>query len=136
VDIDALRRLCLSLPGTTEQIQWGDALLFKVCGKMFAVANLEPSEVWLSFKVTQENFSELTERTGIIPAPYLARASWIAIQSPTLLPTAELASLLRGSYELVLAKLPRKTRESLTAASPKPRASSRRVRKSLKPTRK
>ena len=114
MDIDALRRLCLSFPGTNEQIQWGDSLLFKVCGKMFAVTHLEPSDVWISFKVTPHNFVELTERAGIIPAPYLARASWIAIESPTILPTPELASLLRESYELIVAKLPRKAREHLS----------------------
>jgi predicted DNA-binding protein (MmcQ/YjbR family) len=114
MDIDALRRLCLSFPGSTEQVQWGSDLLFKVCGKMFAVTPLEPASVWLSLKVTPENFVELTEHAGIIPAPYLARAGWIAIESPTILPTPELASLLRGSYELVVAKLSRKARESLS----------------------
>jgi predicted DNA-binding protein (MmcQ/YjbR family) len=113
MDIDAIRRLCLSFPGTTEQVQWGCDLLFKVCGKMFAVTPLEPAPVWLSLKVTSENFVELTERPGIIPAPYLARASWIAIESSTILPTPELAALLRGSYDLVVGKLPRKARESL-----------------------
>lgn len=125
MDIDALRGLCLSFLGTTEQIQWGNALLFKVCGKMFAVTNLEPADVWLSFKVNAENFSELTERAGIIPAPYLARASWVAIESPTILTAPELACLLRGSYELVLAKLPRKARESLIVASSAAHSSSK-----------
>ena len=114
MDIDALRRLCLSFPGSTEQIQWGNDLLFKVHGKMFAVTPLEPAPVWLSLKVTPENFVELTERSGIIPAPYLARASWIALESPTILPTEEVASLLRGSYDLIVAKLPSKLRDSLS----------------------
>ena len=65
MDIDALRRLCLSFPGATEQVQWGSDLLFKVCGKMFAVTPLEPAPVWLSLKVTPDNFVELTERPGI-----------------------------------------------------------------------
>jgi len=128
MDIDTLRRLCLSFPGATEHIQWGDDLLFKVCGKMFAVTPLEPGAVWLSLKVTPENFVELTERPGIIPAPYLARANWIAIESPTILPTPEIASLLRNSYELVLAKLPRKHRESLTAAARRSQPSARKSR--------
>ena len=146
MDIDALRRLCLSFPGVTEQIQWGSDLLFKVCGKMFAVTPLEPAPVWLSLKVTPENFAELTERPGIIPAPYLARASWIAVESPTILPTPELASLLRGSYDLVVAKLPRKLRESLSAKPNKPSSpkakprtkakSTSRPKKSVKPSRK
>ena len=43
MDAEWLRRLCLSFPGTTEQIQWGYDLLFKVGGKMFAVTPLEPA---------------------------------------------------------------------------------------------
>src|SRR6267378_5683122 len=78
---------------------------------MFAVAALEPAAVWMSLKANPENFAELTERRGIIPAPYLARAKWIALESQDSLPAAEIAGLLRESYELVLAKLPRKLRE-------------------------
>jgi predicted DNA-binding protein (MmcQ/YjbR family) len=111
--IDQLRKLCLSFPGTTEQIQWGDDLLFKVGGKMFAVTRLEPAKVWLSLKANPENFAELTERPGVIPAPYLARAKWIALESPDAVPDAELAQFLRESYELVRAKLPRKIGESI-----------------------
>ena len=113
MNLDQLRKLCLSFPGTTEQIQWGDDLLFKVGGKMFAVTRLEPAKVWLSLKADPENFAELTERPGIIPAPYLARAKWIALESPDAVPDAELAQLLRESYELVRAKLPRKLSETI-----------------------
>jgi predicted DNA-binding protein (MmcQ/YjbR family) len=113
VNIDQLRKLCLSFPAATEQIQWGDDLLFKVAGKMFAITPLEPARVWLSLKVTPENFAELTERPGIIPAPYLARAKWIALESRDALSPAELATLLRSSYDLVVAKLPGKTRDAI-----------------------
>ncbi|HWY06994.1 MAG TPA: MmcQ/YjbR family DNA-binding protein [Candidatus Acidoferrales bacterium] len=113
MDIDQLRKLCLSFPGATEQIQWGDDLLFKVGGKMFAVAPLEPAKIWISLKASPENFAELTERPGVLPAPYLARAKWIALESQDALPAAQITQLLRESYELVLAKLPRKMRESI-----------------------
>lgn len=122
MNVDQLRNLCLTFPGATEQIQWGDDLLFKVGGKMFAVTPLIPATVSLSFKVTAENFADLTERPGIIPAPYLARAKWIALESRDALPPSELALLLRASYDLVVAKLPRKIRESLAASKPKPAA--------------
>ncbi len=133
MDIDALRRLCLSFPGATEQVQWGSDLLFKVRGKMFAVTPLEPANLWLSCKVTPESFVDLTERPGILPAPYLARASWVAIESPTILPTPEVASLLRGSYDLVVAKLPRKVRESLSSNPPASRVAAKSVRARKKP---
>ena len=127
MNIEQLRELCLSFPGVTEQIQWGDDLLFKVGGKMFAVTRLEPAKVWLSLKANPEHFAELTERPGIIPAPYLARAKWIALESPDAVPNAELSQLLRESYELVLAKLPRKMRESV-AKGPAAKASAKKKR--------
>src|SRR5436309_14169521 len=84
MNVDWLREVCLSFPGVTEQIQWGYDLLFKVGGKMFALTPLEPAPVCLSFKASSENFAELTERPNIIPAPYLARAQWVALQTRTL----------------------------------------------------
>jgi predicted DNA-binding protein (MmcQ/YjbR family) len=139
MNVDQLRKLCLCFPGATEQVQWGDDLVFKVAGKMFAVTPLIPAPVSLSFKVSPEDFAELTERPGIIPAPYLARAKWIALESRDALASSELAPLLRASYELVLAKLPRKTREDLAGgrSSVFAAASSRRKRAiSLKRSRK
>jgi len=81
MDAEWLRQLCLSFPGTTEQIQWGYDLLFKVGGKMFAITPLEAAPVCLSFKASPERFAELTERQNIIPAPYLARAQWVALET-------------------------------------------------------
>jgi len=116
MNVDWLRGLCLSFPRATEQIQWGYDLVFKVGGKMFAVTPLEPAPVYLSFKASPENFAELTERPHIIPAPYLARAQWVAVETRDAVPRDELAGLLRESYELVAAKLPKKLRESLSSS--------------------
>src|SRR5260370_1713811 len=118
--VDLLREVCLSFPGATEQIQWGSDLLFKVGGKMFAVTPLEPAPVCLSFKASPETFAELTERPNIIPAPYLARAQWVALETRDALQAQELARLLRESYEMVFAKLPRKTREAASHTKPAP----------------
>ena len=113
MDPEWLRKLCLSFPGTTEQIQWGYDLLFKVGGKMYAVTPLEPAPVCLSFKASPEKFAELTERQNIIPAPYLARAQWVALQTRDAVGREELARLLRESYEMVLARLPAKMRNAI-----------------------
>ena len=115
MDADWLRRVCLSFPGTTEQIQWGCDLVFKAGGKMFAVTPLEPAPVCLSFKASPEKFAELTERQNIIPAPYLARAQWVALQTRDAVAAEELTGLLRESYDLVAAKLPKKMREAIAA---------------------
>lgn len=117
MNVDRVREVCLSFPCATEQITWGCDLTFRVSGKIFAVTVLEPAPVWLSFKCSPENFVELTERSGIIPAPYLARAQWVALETRDALPPEELALLLRESYDLVVAKLPRKTRYALSQAN-------------------
>lgn len=111
--VDWIRGVCLGFPEATEQVQWGNDLVFKIESKMFAATCLEPAPVWLSFKVTPEQFAELTEQPGIIPAPYLARAKWVALEKECTLGRAELKALLRGSYDLVVAGLPKKTREKL-----------------------
>jgi len=120
--VESIRKLCLSFPNATEQVQWGYDLVFKIGGKMFAITPLEPAPVFLTFKATDESFAELTERPDIIPAPYLARAKWVALENASAVSPQELASFLRTSYDLVLAKLPRKTRDSL--AKPKSRGKS------------
>jgi predicted DNA-binding protein (MmcQ/YjbR family) len=118
MDVEWLRKTCLAFPGATEQLQWGNDLLFKVGGKMFAVTPLEPAPVCLSFKASPEDFAELTERVDIIPAPYLARAQWVALQTRGALPLDELARLLRQSYDMVFAKLPKKAREAVSTSKP------------------
>lgn len=125
MDIDWTRNFCMKMPHATESLQWGDDLVFKVGGKMFAALVLVPAKVWLSFKCTPEEFAELTERPGIIPAPYAARYHWIALQTRDALASAELEHLLRNSYDLVFAKLPRKTQAALSLRDAKFRPKSR-----------
>ncbi len=135
MNVDWLRELCLSFPGATEQIQWGSDLLFKVGGKMFVATPLEPAPVCLSFKASPEHFAELTERPSVIPAPYLARAQWVALQAWDALPDDELARLLRDSYDMVFARLPKKTREAVSSAKPAARKTRSKKRAKKKPGR-
>jgi predicted DNA-binding protein (MmcQ/YjbR family) len=118
--LDWLRPYCLSFPHATESVQW-EALVFKVAGKIFAVAALEPERHVLSIKCAGEKFAEMIETPGVVPAPYLARAKWIAFESEDALPHQQLRAMIRESYDLVFAKLPRNRRESLTTPEPKPR---------------
>lgn len=113
-----VRSICLSLPGVTEEILWGNDLVFKVSGKMFCVAPLDPAGVFVSFKVDDAEFAELVERTGIVPAPYLARARWIALESEEALPPQELKRRIGRSWELVVSRLPKRERGRLNALRP------------------
>src|SRR3954462_8246758 len=114
MNVETLRAYCLSLPHATENVQWGDDLVFKVGGKMFTVASLEPEHGYLmSVKCTPEKFAELVEMEDIDPAPYVARYPWVALKRYDALPAAELKALIRASYDLVVAALPKKAREAL-----------------------
>ena len=97
MDIESLRAYCLSLPQASEGIQWDNDLLFRISGKMFAVASLETSPTRLSFKGTPEKFDELIERDGIVPAPYMARNKWVMLERQTTLqPGASLVTWSLG----------------------------------------
>ena len=110
MDIEAIRRYCLSFPHTSEVVQWGGTLCLKLDGKLFAVASLESGPPRLSFKASAENFVELCERPDIIPAPYMARAQWVCLERLNALPDSELRELLAESYRLVFERLPKKRR--------------------------
>jgi predicted DNA-binding protein (MmcQ/YjbR family) len=117
--VDTVRTICRALPDTTEDIKWEHDLVFSVGGKMFAVVCLLPPHT-VAFKCTPEAFAELIERDGIIPAPYLARAMWVQEQGDgERLDRRELAELIGGSYELVVAKLPRRRRPPPAASKPR-----------------
>jgi predicted DNA-binding protein (MmcQ/YjbR family) len=107
--LDSIREYCLSLPAVTENIQWEDVLLFRVGGKIFVMMNLDPAaEDRIAFKCDPETFAELLEREGARPAAYVGRFQWIGLRDFNVLPAAELREVIRASYELVKAKLPKK----------------------------
>jgi predicted DNA-binding protein (MmcQ/YjbR family) len=127
MDIEQVRTYCLSFPHVTESVQWGNDLVFKIGGKMFAVTVLEgASKYCLSFKCMPEKFAELTEEEGIDPAPYVARYHWVALQRFNALSEKELKALLRNAYDLVLEKLPKKTRAALGSQPAAKKASKKR----------
>ena len=105
MDVDSIRAYCLSFPHATENLQWGDALCFKVGAKMFAVLGLD--RVRLTFKCAPETFAELIERPDIRPSPYLGRYKWVMLDRLDALRSDELRDLIRQSYEMVAAKAPK-----------------------------
>ncbi len=111
--LEAFRELCLSFPAASEEIKWENDLCFLIGKKMFAVAGLDRQPVSISFKTSPKLFDQLTERSGFVPAPYLARYKWVSIQDISGLNEGELKTLVSQSYELVLAKLPSKVRNQL-----------------------
>jgi predicted DNA-binding protein (MmcQ/YjbR family) len=127
MNVDEIRSFCLGFPGATEKLQWGDALCFKVTGKMFAVLGLD--NVRVTFKCAPEMFTELIEREDIDPSPYLGRYKWVILHRLDAVPSAELKELIRQSHEMVAAKASRK-RSTPRTASRKPKK--RRLAKSAR----
>ena len=104
-----LRELCLSFPDSTEKLQWGENLCFKVRGKLFAIIDLSEGNLTpINLKCAPEKFHELLEIEGISQAPYFGRYKWVLLESSNVLPARELERLIRESYDLVVAKAPKK----------------------------
>jgi predicted DNA-binding protein (MmcQ/YjbR family) len=114
MELDSIRTYCLSLPHATEDIQWGNDLLFRISGKIFAGISLDPPHS-LSFKCTPEKFDELIELEGIIPAPYTARNKWVMLERLDALSDREIKSLIESSYQMIFAKLTKKTQAELSS---------------------
>ena len=109
-----IRAFCLSLPGAAYDFKWDVDHVYSVGGKMFAVVyDAKKGEEAVSFKVDPARFLELTDRPGIVPAPYLARAKWVQVRGLRVLHERELKELIERSHALVAARLTRAVRESL-----------------------
>ena len=116
MNLERLRKICRALPTATEHIQWDSDLVFKVGGKMFAVAATDAAASHrLSFKCSDEGFAELLEQEGIIPAPYLARAKWVSLERFDALADREIANRISEAYDLVFAKLTKKAQAEISA---------------------
>jgi predicted DNA-binding protein (MmcQ/YjbR family) len=119
MDAETLRAYLLTLPDVAETMQWGDNLVYwvgdkAIGGKMFALASLEPDHgAVLSFAAGPERFAELVEREGLFPAPYLARAHWVAVERWDTLNVRELKELLAHARDVIYEKLPKRTKDVL-----------------------
>ena len=112
MDIEKLRTFCLSLPHVTEDVKWEQDLCFCIGGKIFCITGLDRPFA-ASMKVSDDDFQELTQREGIIPAPYLARHKWVYMESADKLNEQEWENYVKQAYQLVKNKLPKKILKEL-----------------------
>jgi len=119
MDNERIRSICMALPHVRETLNWGHVLVYwvgdrEIGGKMFALTNADGMETpVLSFHCGAERFHELLEREGILPAPHLARASWVALERWDALRPREIEEELGCAHALIFEKLPKKTRAVL-----------------------
>ena len=113
--LHSLRQFALSLPHTTWVKQWGECLVYKVAGKMFLIIALDAETIdGVVFKCSPDEFDALIEIDGIMQAPYCAKRHWVRVSDLDALTAAELERRIRRSYDLVVAKLPKKIRATLS----------------------
>lgn len=103
-------KLCKSLPATTMVIQWGDAHVHKIGGKLFAMANEWGGNTAFIFKAMPLSYQILLEQGIATRAPYLTRGNWLQIANPTNLSDADLTSYVKQSYQIIASKLPKATK--------------------------
>lgn len=114
--LDEYNGFCGSLPASTHVVQWGGAHVWKVGGKVFAIAGWHEGKIpHITFKCSDLAFSILKEQDGLRPAPYLASRgmSWIQRQTDEAMDDEALRDYLRESHRLVCLKLTRKVRAEL-----------------------
>jgi predicted DNA-binding protein (MmcQ/YjbR family) len=71
---------------------------------------------FLTVKATPEEYAELIELPGVVPAPYAAHNHWAAIETEDALPVQEVKRLIGRSYDIIFATLPKKAQAKLAAA--------------------
>lgn len=106
--IENLQEICAGFDDVTEDIKWEHDLCFNTGNKIFLVTAPDKVPVSASFKTDEKTFSELIEREGFIPAPYLARHKWVYVDDISRLSKKEWQQFITRSYEIVKAKLPKK----------------------------
>lgn len=114
--LDEFTAHCRSLAHSTYVCQWGGSHVWKIGGKVYAIAGDDNGEITgVSFKVTPIAFHILKEQPGCRGAPHLASRGmkWIQRTGPETMSDAELLTYIRDSYRLVAAGLTKKLQKEL-----------------------
>ena len=125
MDLARFREYCLSKPRATEGTPFGpDVLVFKVGGKMFALAALDEVPTTVNLKCDPDLALDLRDRyEQVTPGYHMNKKHWNTVEIETGIPDAELRKMIDHSYDLVANSLPKSTakiaarsRRSSTAA--------------------
>lgn len=109
---------CERMAGASFVEQWGGAQVWKVGGKVFAIAWYEPGQQpQITFKVSDIGWEVLREAQGCRPAPYMASRGlkWIQSYAKPGLSKAELKKYLEASYQMVREALPKRAQALLAS---------------------
>lgn len=101
----------MSLKAVTLVRQWHDDSVAKIGGKIFCLLDRDDGEIWL--KVPDASYAIMTDMPGIRPAPYFARAGWVAISPHSDLGDADIRAYIALAHGLVAARLSTRQRLAL-----------------------
>jgi predicted DNA-binding protein (MmcQ/YjbR family) len=115
MDLESFREYCLRKPHATEDMPFGDdVVVFKVAGKMFALAALDEIPVTVNLKCDPDRALELRDKyEQVRPGYHMNKKHWNTVEIDSGLPDRELRAMIDHSYELVVGSLPKATREKL-----------------------
>lgn len=116
MNIEELRDYCLSLPAVTEHFPFDEVtLVFKVKDKMFALIPLDNPQAQIALKCDPERAIALREEySAIVPAWHFNKKHWNTVLMDASLSGSFVCELIKHSYDLVVAGLPKKLRDELT----------------------
>ena len=129
MNVEWVRKHCLTLPHTTEEILWGDDLVFKIGGKMFALAALDEMPTIVNLKCDPDLALELRDRyEQVTPGYHMNKKHWNTVGIEGGIPDPELRKMIDHSYDLVAKRL-RKPGAKVAARSRRISTAARRGRR-------
>jgi len=101
---------CKSLKSTTNVIQWRNASVWKVGGKIFAICSHcgQSDHQKIEFKCSDVSYQILIEQDHIVPAPYFARAKWVQLENEKAMNDDAIKSYIIQAHKIISAKLTKK----------------------------
>jgi predicted DNA-binding protein (MmcQ/YjbR family) len=111
MDLAQFREYCLSKPRATEGTPFGpDVLVFKVGGKIFALAALDEVPTRVNLKCDPDLALDFRDRyEQVTPGYHMNKKHWNTVEIEIRIPDAELRKMIDHSYDLVANSLPKST---------------------------
>ncbi|MEP6937542.1 MAG: MmcQ/YjbR family DNA-binding protein [Chthoniobacterales bacterium] len=103
MNIESFREYCLQKPDATESLPFGDdTLVFKVKGKMFALAALDEVPTTVNLKCEPDLALDLRDRYAQVrPGYHMNKKHWNTIEFDGDVPDLEIRRMIDHSYDLV-----------------------------------
>jgi len=119
MDLPTAIEVCLGMTGAEETTPFGpEVLVYKVAGKMFALAVPDDVPARMNLKCDPERAMELRDQyEGITPGYHMNKRHWNTVRLDGSVPGPLVREMIGESYALVVRGLTRKQREALEDAT-------------------